>query len=174
MYRTAEVIEHGARAANLDARAMNQACMGHYGKAAALETRADIQRAEMMGAAMRPYPVYRSSAAVIAAETAMMAGAVVKGAVVADEMRRVREAEMIAAATRPIYPVVYPSAPTNIYVQPAYPSYPAGGYPGTSYPSSSYPSSCYPSSPYAPGYGSPYPPAAGYPPPGGYPGYPPY
>jgi len=175
MYRRAEIVEHGMRSANLEARAINQACMGHYGRAAALETRSEIERAEMIGAAMRP-SIYRSpcvGAAVVAAETAMVAGAVVKGAIVAEEMRGIREAEMMAAATRPMYPVGYPAGPTNIYVQPGYPAYPSGGYPP--------PGAAYPQ-----GYGSPYPPTAGYPPGSGYPqmggypsagyypGYPPY
>jgi hypothetical protein len=172
MYRRAEIVEHGVRSANLEARAINQAAHGNYGRAAVLETRSDIQRAEMIGAAMRP-PVYHHhhspgiTAAVVAAETAMVAGAVVKGAIVAEEMREIREAEMIAAATRPVvYPVGYPQGQTNIYVQPAAPTYP---YPSSGYPP---PGAGYPPAG-APGYG--YPPAPGYPPAGAYPpqGYPP-
>jgi len=177
MYRRAEIVEHGMRSAELEARAMNQAAMGHYGRAASLQTRSDIQRAEMIGAAMRPpvYSHYRSpgvGAALMAAETAMVAGAVVKGAMVAEEMRDIREAEMMAAASRSMYPA-YPPAQTTVYVQPSapsYPAYPSGGYPP---PVSGYPGSGYPP-PGVPGYppaagGYPYPPASGYPP-----SYPPY
>jgi len=72
----------------------------------------------------------------------------------AEERREIREAEMIAAS-RPMYPVGYPAAQVDVYVQPGMPgAYPVAGYPPGAYPPAG-----------APGYGYP---------PGAYPGeYPP-
>jgi len=108
------VIEHGARAASLDHRAMEQLERGHVGRAIALEDRARDQRVEMVGAAIHPhhhhhhyYPPPPPVGVVVAAEAAMVAGAVVKGAVVGAEVaaihrqRDIREAELIAAASNP-------------------------------------------------------------------------
>jgi len=154
MFRREEVIEHGRKAERLDDRAIREAERGHYEKAAHLEHRSDIQRAEMMGAAMGPPmvdPYYRPVA------VGVEVGMVTAEAVRAEERREIREAEMIAAATRPVYPA-YPPARVDVYVEPGMP----GAYPGAGYPPGAYPPAG------APGYG--YPPGA-YPPPGEY--YPP-
>ena len=169
MFRRAEVAEHGARAACLDARAVHQAERGHIGRAAALETRGDIQRVEAIGAAVRPGPMVgvAAGAAVVgtvaAVETAAVAGAAVRGAIVAEEMRDIREAEAIAAANRAATAgyvagytagAVYPPQ-ANVYVQPgAYPPgaavYPPGAYPPGAYPPGAYPPGAYGA--YPPGY----------------------
>jgi len=148
MFRREEVIEHGMKAERLDDRAIRQAEKGHIGRAEHLETRGDIQRAEMYGAAMGPPidPYYRPvgvgvGVGMVAEERR------------AEERREIREAEMIAA-TRPVYPA-YPPAQVDVYVQPGVP----GAYPGAGYPPGAYPPAG------APGYG--YPPAGGYP--GAYP-----
>jgi len=156
MIRRAEMVEHGVRSAELDRRAIHQAERGHIGRAVALEERSHVQKAEMIGDAMRGPHMHMGPpvGAVVAAETAMVAGAAVKGAVVAEEVaiahrqREIREAEMIAAASR--YPVGYMPPPT-VYVQPgmpgAYPAaYPRGAYPppGAVYPPGAYPRYPYP------------------------------
>jgi len=145
MFRREEAIEHGMRSERLEDRAIREAERGHFGRAERLEERSDIQRAEMYGDAMgRPMdPYYRPvglGVDVVAAENAAFR---------AEERREVREAEMIAA-TRPVYPAVYPPAQVDVYVQPVVP----GAYPGAGYPPGAYPP------PGAPGYG--YPPAGGY------------
>jgi len=175
--RRMEVIEHGARAASLDHRAMEQLERGHVGRAIALEDRARDQRVEMVGAAIHPhhhhhhyYPPPPPVGVVVAAEAAMVAGAVVKGAVVGAEVaainrqRDIREAELIAAASNP-----YRGGYGPVYVEPvmpgAYPPYSGGAYypPGGAYPPAAYPPAGYPSSGYPP---------SGYPPAGYPPGYP--
>lgn len=141
MFRREEVVEHGIRSERLDDRAIHQAERGHIGRAEHLETRSDIQRAEMIGAAARPPmvdPYYRPvgvgvGVGVVAAESMREA-----------EMREVREAEMMAATRPVVYPGAYPPQP---------------GVPGV-YPQAGYPPGAYPP-PGAPGYG--YPPAGGYP-----------
>ena len=167
MYRRAEIAEHSARAGFLEGRALHEASHGHFGRAAALEVRSDIQRAEAFGAAMRPHHHYPGMAvatglavgavgAAVAAD--VVAGAVVTGAIVAEEMR---EAERMgamagyAAGCAPYYP------PANYYVQPPYSG---GGYPPGAYPPCG-PAAVYPPlpTPMAPSYG-PYPPGY-YPPP---------
>jgi len=157
MFRREEMREHERKAERLDDRAFHQAERGHFDRAANLETRSDIQRAEVIGAAVGPPfdPYYRPvGVGMVAAERQ------------AEEMREIRDAEMIAAtrriegreireaemmaATRPVYPA-YPPARVDVIVEPGMPGvYPVAGYP--------------------PGV---YPPAAGYgyPPPGEYPRY---
>jgi len=144
MFRREEVVEHGMRSERLEDRAIREAERGHIGRAEHLETRSDIQRAEMIGAAVGPPidPYYR-------APVGMGMGMATEGAMMRNEERReMREAEMIAA-TRPVYPA-YPQERVVI-VEPGMP----GAYPGAGYPQGGYPP------PGAPGYG--YPPAGGYP-----------
>jgi hypothetical protein len=145
MFRREEVVEHGMRSERLEDRAIHQAERGHIGRAEHLETRSDIQRAEMIGAAVGPPidPYYRAPVGMVGAETMAVRGA--------EERREIREAEMIAA-TRPVYPVGYPQERVDVYVQPGVP----GAYPGAGYPPGAYPP------PGAPGYG--YPPGEYYPP----------
>lgn len=141
MFRREEAIHHGMKSERLEDRAVHQAEKGHFARAEHLDTRSDIQRAEMVGDMMRPPvvdPYYRPPVGVVGAE------------IRAEERREIREAEMIAAATRPaVYPDPY--APRVVVVEPGMPgAYPPGAYPP------------------GPGYG--YPPAGGYPP-GAYPRY---
>jgi len=163
--RRAEMIEHGMRSERLEDRAIHQAERGHIGRAVELETRSNIQRDEMIGDALRPRPMMGPAMmgppmmgpapGVRAAETAMVAGAVTRDVIVAEEVaaaNRRREAEMMYAAGRPAAYGMYPA--TEVYVQPGgmagYP--PGAGYPGGAYPPGV--------AGYPPGV---YPPGAGYP-----------
>jgi hypothetical protein len=151
--RRAEAVEHEIRSENMDARAFRQAEKGHYGRAAALETRSDMQRVEAV--AVAPHPMAFAAAthhpapyygppmagAVVATDMAMHHAAreaAVAGAVVGAEVAAAnRQAEIAYEASR--NPYYYGAAPPGAYVQPIPPPAPGYGYPPGQYPAPGYP-----------------------------------